>query len=65
MGHYSIDCYHRMDFTYQGKNPTTKLAAIASASNIHHTQNVETWLTDFGTLDHITASSNNLSPQVP
>ena len=33
-GHYAIDCYHRMDFVYQGKNAPTKLAAMASASNI-------------------------------
>ena len=31
-GHYAIDCYHIMDFAYQGKNPTTKLADMASAS---------------------------------
>jgi hypothetical protein len=36
-GHYAIDYYHRIDFAYQGKNPTTKLAAMASASNIQHT----------------------------
>jgi hypothetical protein len=30
-----------MDFAYQGKNPTTKLAAMASASNIQHTQSAE------------------------
>uniref|UniRef100_A0A2N9H552 Retrotransposon Copia-like N-terminal domain-containing protein n=1 Tax=Fagus sylvatica TaxID=28930 RepID=A0A2N9H552_FAGSY len=64
-GHYAIDCYHRMDFAYQGKNAPTKLAAMASASNIQHTQNAETWLTDSGASDHITASSNNLSPQAP
>jgi hypothetical protein len=54
-GHYAIDCYHRMDFAYQGKNPTTKLAAMASASNIHHTQTAKTWLTDSSASDHITA----------
>ena len=36
--HHAIDCYHRMDFAYQGKNPTTKLTAMASASNIQYTQ---------------------------
>uniref|UniRef100_A0A2N9ISB5 Integrase catalytic domain-containing protein n=1 Tax=Fagus sylvatica TaxID=28930 RepID=A0A2N9ISB5_FAGSY len=56
-GHYAIDCYHRMDFAYQGKNPTTKLAAMASASNLQHTQSAETWLTDSGASDHISASS--------
>jgi hypothetical protein len=64
-GHYAIDCYHRMDFAYQGKNPTTKLAAMASASNIQHTQSAESWLTDSGASDHITANANNLNPQVP
>ncbi len=63
--HYAIDCYHRIDFAYQGKNPTTKLAAMASASNIHHTQTAKTWLIDSGASDHITASSNNLNSQVP
>uniref|UniRef100_A0A2N9FJQ3 Integrase catalytic domain-containing protein n=1 Tax=Fagus sylvatica TaxID=28930 RepID=A0A2N9FJQ3_FAGSY len=65
MGHYAIDCYNRMNFAYQGKNPTTKLAAMASASNLHYTQNAETWLTDTGATDHITANANNLSSQGP
>uniref|UniRef100_A0A2N9HE34 Integrase catalytic domain-containing protein n=1 Tax=Fagus sylvatica TaxID=28930 RepID=A0A2N9HE34_FAGSY len=64
-GHYAIDYYHRMDFAYQGKNAPTKLVAMASASNIQHTQNTETWLTDSSASDHITASSNNLSTQAP
>uniref|UniRef100_A0A2N9G5X4 Integrase catalytic domain-containing protein n=1 Tax=Fagus sylvatica TaxID=28930 RepID=A0A2N9G5X4_FAGSY len=49
LGHYAIDCYHRMDFAYQGKNPPTKLAAMANASNLNMTQGTgETWLTDSG-----------------
>ena len=31
MGHTAIDCYHIMDFTYQGQHPTSKLAAMASS----------------------------------
>ncbi len=65
MGHYAIDYYNRINFVYQGKNPTTKLAAMTSASNLHYTQNAETWLTDRGATNHITANANNLSPQVP
>jgi hypothetical protein len=38
LGHYAIDCYHRMNFAYQGKNPPTKLAAMANASNLNITQ---------------------------
>jgi transposase InsO family protein len=54
-----------MDFAYQGKNPTMKLAAMASASNIQHTQFAESWLIDSGASDYIIANANNLSPQVP
>uniref|UniRef100_A0A2N9ITK5 Retrotransposon Copia-like N-terminal domain-containing protein n=1 Tax=Fagus sylvatica TaxID=28930 RepID=A0A2N9ITK5_FAGSY len=65
IGHYAIDCYHRMDFAYQGKNPPTKLAAMANASNLHYTQNSETWLTDSGASDHITANASTLNTQTP
>jgi hypothetical protein len=65
IGHYAIDCYHRMDFAYQGKNPPTKLAAMANASNLHYTQNSETWLTDSGASDHITANASTLNSQTP
>uniref|UniRef100_A0A2N9GQ99 Integrase catalytic domain-containing protein n=1 Tax=Fagus sylvatica TaxID=28930 RepID=A0A2N9GQ99_FAGSY len=65
IGHYAIDCYHRMDFAYQGKNPPTKLAAMANASNLQYTQNSETWLTDSGASDHITANASNLNTQAP
>ena len=38
-----------MDFAYQGKNPPTKLVAMANASNLNITQGIgDTWLTDFG-----------------
>uniref|UniRef100_A0A2N9E4D6 Reverse transcriptase Ty1/copia-type domain-containing protein n=1 Tax=Fagus sylvatica TaxID=28930 RepID=A0A2N9E4D6_FAGSY len=65
IGHYAVDCYHRMDFAYQGKNPPTKLAAMASASNLHYTQSSETWLTDSGASDHITANASTLNSQTP
>jgi hypothetical protein len=66
VGHYVIDCYHRMDFAYQGKNPPTKLAAMANASNLNITQGIgETWLTDSGASDHITANLNNLNQPTP
>jgi hypothetical protein len=65
IGHYAVDCYHRMDFAYQGKNPPTKLAAMANASNLQYTQNSETWLTDSGAFDHITASASALTTPTP
>uniref|UniRef100_A0A2N9FT93 Integrase catalytic domain-containing protein n=1 Tax=Fagus sylvatica TaxID=28930 RepID=A0A2N9FT93_FAGSY len=33
LGHQALDCYHRMDFAYQGRHPPAKLAAMASTSN--------------------------------
>ena len=65
VGHYAVDCYHRMDFAYQGKNPPTKLAAMASASNLQHTQGSETWLTDTGATDHITSTASSLTTPTP
>ncbi len=31
-GHTALDCYQRMNFAYQGRQPPTKLAAMASAA---------------------------------
>ncbi|KAL0013426.1 hypothetical protein SO802_000495 [Lithocarpus litseifolius] len=61
VGHQALDCYHRMDFAYQGKNPPTKLAAMASAFNATLTNNQDPWLADSGTSDHLTANLSNLS----
>ena len=38
LGHLAMDCYHRMDYAYQGKHPPAKLAAMATASNACLTQ---------------------------
>ena len=37
-GHIAIDCYHRMDYVYQGKHPPIKLAVMATASYACSTQ---------------------------
>uniref|UniRef100_A0A2N9HH98 Integrase catalytic domain-containing protein n=1 Tax=Fagus sylvatica TaxID=28930 RepID=A0A2N9HH98_FAGSY len=31
-GHLALDCFHRMNFAYQGRQPPAKLAAIASTA---------------------------------
>ena len=36
--HLAIYCYHRMDYAYQGKHPPTKLAVMATTSNVCLTQ---------------------------
>lgn len=50
-----------MDFTYQGKNPPTKLAVMGTASNAAITNNQDPWLADLGNSYHLTANLNNLS----
>uniref|UniRef100_A0A2N9F9H0 Reverse transcriptase Ty1/copia-type domain-containing protein n=1 Tax=Fagus sylvatica TaxID=28930 RepID=A0A2N9F9H0_FAGSY len=57
MGHTAIDCYHRMDFAFQGKHPPPKLAAMAFSSNAS-TSNC--WVSDTGATDHFTPDLANL-----
>uniref|UniRef100_A0A2N9FJ89 CCHC-type domain-containing protein n=1 Tax=Fagus sylvatica TaxID=28930 RepID=A0A2N9FJ89_FAGSY len=63
LGHQALDCYHRMDFAYQGRHPPAKLAAMASTSN--GSQGGDTWLTDTGATDHLTANLTNLQTAAP
>ena len=60
VGHSALDCYHRMDYAYQGKHPPTKLATMATASNAYVTQD-QPWLADSAATDHVTSSLNHLS----
>ena len=59
-GHLPIDCYHRMDYAYQGQHPPTKLATMATASNPCLSPN-QPWLVDSAATDHVTSSLNQLS----
>ena len=59
-GHIAIDCYHRMDYAYQGKHPPTKLAAMVTSSNSMIAQE-QPWLADSAATDHVTSSLNHLS----
>lgn len=59
IGHLTLDCYHIMGYAYQGKHPPTKLVVMATASNAAITQE-QPWLVDSVTIDHVTASFNNL-----
>ena len=60
VGHLALDCYHRIDYAYQGKHPSTKLAAMATASNAYFTQD-QPWLADSAATYHVTSSLNHLS----
>ena len=60
VGHIAIDCYHRMDYAYQGKHLPTKLAAMATSSNSMIAQD-QHWLADSAATDHFTSSLNHIS----
>ena len=60
LGHLAIDCYHRIDYAYEGKHPPTKLATMTIASNACLGQE-QPWLADSAAIDHVTSSLNQLS----
>jgi hypothetical protein len=66
-GHTALDCFHRMNYAYQGRQPPAKLAAIASTnmSNAFQSQQPSSqafypdqtqtcWVSDTGATDHFT-----------
>jgi hypothetical protein len=67
LGHQALDCFHRMNYSYQGKNPPSQLAALvvrthpsASTSNEE-----DPWYVDSGANNHVTAALDNLTLQEP
>ncbi|KAJ0038173.1 hypothetical protein Pint_23362 [Pistacia integerrima] len=60
--HQALDCYHRMDFTYQGRHPLAQLTAMAI--HTHVTQEVDQpWYLDSGANNYITSELGNLTLQ--
>jgi hypothetical protein len=57
-GHTALDCYNQMNFSYQGRHPPAKLAAIASAAPPSPSTNC--WISDTGATDHFTPDLGNL-----
>uniref|UniRef100_A0A2N9HHM9 CCHC-type domain-containing protein n=1 Tax=Fagus sylvatica TaxID=28930 RepID=A0A2N9HHM9_FAGSY len=63
-GHLALDCFHRMNFAYQGRQPPAKLAAIAStamssAINAPYS-NQSSWISDTGATDHFTPDISHI-----
>ncbi|KAJ4956339.1 hypothetical protein NE237_013122 [Protea cynaroides] len=57
MSHFAIDCYHQMDYAYQGRHPPQKLVAMADSSvTANHT-----WYTDTGATRHISSELDQLT----
>lgn len=57
IGHFAIDCYHRMDHAYQGRVAPQRLAAMVAT---HQPGDDDTWYSDTGA-NHITPDLGNLS----
>ena len=66
-GHLALDCYHRMDYSYQRKNPPSQFATmVARAHPSAMEQNdEEPWYADSGANNHVTAALDNLTLQEP
>jgi transposase InsO family protein len=62
--HQALDCYHRMDFAYQGRHPPSQLAAMAATTN-SATEPEQPWYLDSGANHHITSEIENLTLQQP
>uniref|UniRef100_A0A5B7BD59 Retrotransposon Copia-like N-terminal domain-containing protein n=1 Tax=Davidia involucrata TaxID=16924 RepID=A0A5B7BD59_DAVIN len=58
--HSALDCYHRMNYAYQGRHPPSQLAAMAASYGSSQT-NPNLWLTDSGATNHVTADFSTLS----
>uniref|UniRef100_A0A2N9J418 Integrase catalytic domain-containing protein n=1 Tax=Fagus sylvatica TaxID=28930 RepID=A0A2N9J418_FAGSY len=59
-GHTALDCYQRMNFSYQGRHPPAKLAAMATATPPSPYPHQTTWISDTGATDHFTPDLHNI-----
>jgi hypothetical protein len=62
--HQALDCFHRMNYSFQGKHPPLQLAAMAAQSNAFYDEDQE-WLVDSGANAHITNDLEKLTIQQP
>jgi hypothetical protein len=62
--HQALDCYHRMDFAYQGRHPPSQLAAMAATTH-SATELEQPWYFDSNANHHITPKLENLTLQQP
>jgi hypothetical protein len=63
-GHLALDCFHRVNFSYQGRQPLAKHTAIAS-TNMTNAINASSstqssWISDIGATDHFTPDISHI-----
>jgi len=60
--HSALDCFHRMDYSFQGRHPPGELAAMVAHLNDEF--GTQKWLADSGANTHVTADAANIhNPQ--
>lgn len=65
-GYQALDCFQRMNYSYQGRHPPTQLAALAAKPNSQIENSEEQpWYADSGANNHIIAALENLAIQEP
>jgi len=58
--HQALDCFHRMNYSYQGRHPPPQLASMTAQTNALYDEEQE-WLANSGANAHITNNLENLS----
>jgi hypothetical protein len=61
--HQALDCFHRMDYSFQGRHSPSQLTAMVA--HINSELENQQWLADSGANAHITNELENLSLQQP
>jgi hypothetical protein len=61
--HQALDCFHIMNYSFQGRHPPTHLTAMVAQSNAVGED--QQWIADSGANTHITNELENLTLQQP
>jgi len=61
LNHSALDCFHRMDFSFQGRHPPPQLAAMTAQTNPDLDE--QQWFADSGANAHVTTELENLTVQ--
>jgi len=59
LSHRALDCFHRMDYSFQQHNPHAQLVAMVAQTNVMHEDDL--WYANSGANNHITNDVANLS----
>ncbi|KAJ0007471.1 hypothetical protein Pint_30711 [Pistacia integerrima] len=63
-GHQAVDCFNGMNYSFQGRHPPTKLAAMVAEANTTYL-NQHQWYADSGANIHATFDAANLATSQP